>query len=1126
MNRHLKEFLRKATAIVALFGYLASTANPVFAVSLTNGDIAITGMKTNGSPDAFTFVTFIELDAGTRIFFTDNGWTGSAFRGVTSADYDGSEGTLVFEVKSGQTIAAGTVINSTLGTGFTGYNFQAITGAGGVNTTGNLGFANSGDQLYAFSSSAAMPTTGNPLNNTGAMTHLSAMATTTSWTNASDSATGSEPISYTAGTSYRSSSVQNGSTHFNVTTALGGNASLTKAQWLTALGNSANWSTTTDAAFALPTTAFTLASGGGANDSDLSLAAATIDFGRVMFGGAAVERTITLNEAAGGSSTDTSWSGAITGAGVSISLSPNSGTIAANGGSQVLTLTLNSGTAGTASSSLAVTNSSNANDALASAAITGAVVNQRTVSATAVDFGRVMVNQSNALTTSLSSIGADTSFTRVQVGTSETSAGGVTVAASNQTFDSNENNQRMVTSSFSTSGSKSGSVSLAVTGEGLAGEGAYSDVSLNYTATAIQDRDLTGQTVNVGKVLVGTAVSGSATISTTGADSAFTRVVLGSGSTVSGALTATNSGATTFNAADVTKTVAFASSGFATSGAAATQSVNLGSLVSSGEYKQFGSAGDLVVVGYQDNGSPDSFSFANLRLIKSGQTIYFADSPTSADGQSFQGGETLVSFTATQDILPGTIVASNSATHGTWSGNTAPFNSALSFAQTGDEIYAFLASPTAGVDPRTVVSANLYYLDTGAATDSPLPAGLTSGTTAVFANQVAGTAGFNTGSRASGSKAQWLAAAANTANWSKTAQPTASISLTDATGLVGESLDSTVTVTIEADVYQAASVGKGSGQSGTVANGGTVSVTNAAASDGGQRAGAAIASKTLTGDSGWSVAGLTVGTQIAAGGTSSTTASFDATGRLNGTYLADLVVGLEHADQTIAGTAANDLGSLSWELSHNVAGQNGGGSAGVKNGQSYSSFNTNRGSGKNSAVSFAAGTASGNKHLSIAFSDAPTTGGTFVSDVLQLEGTGSDPIVLEIGYDAAALSLGTEQLLTLNWLDTREGSLTNGDWILSVIGNDYSGGGSTAGSSFLGSWASYVSANPGATASNSLGRYGVDTESNKVWAVINHNSEFVVAVPEPSALGLAATGLALAALGAWRRRAGRTAPAA
>jgi hypothetical protein len=121
-------------------------------------------------------------------------------------------------------------------------------------------------------------------------------------------------------------------------------------------------------------------------------------------------------------------------------------------------------------------------------------------------------------------------------------------------------------------------------------------------------------------------------------------------------------------------------------------------------------------------------------------------------------------------------------------------------------------------------------------------------------------------------------------------------------------------------------------------------------------------------------------------------------------------------------------------------------------------------------------------------------------------------------YLTEPLAPHTEQILTLNWLDTRVSSPTNGDWILSVLGNDYSGGGSTAGSSFLGSWTSYVSANPGATAANSLGRYGVDTTSNKVWAVINHNSEFVVVVPEPSAFALAGLGAALACYAAWRRR--------
>ena len=40
-----------------------------------------------------------------------------------------------------------------------------------------------------------------------------------------------------------------------------------------------------------------------------------------------------------------------------------------------------------------------------------------------------------------------------------------------------------------------------------------------------------------------------------------------------------------------------------------------------------------------------------------------------------------------------------------------------------------------------------------------------------------------------------------------------------------------------------------------------------------------------------------------------------------------------------------------------------------------------------------------------------------------------------------------------------------------------------------------------------LGHYGIDTGSDTVWAVLNHNSQFAVAVPEPSTLMLLAAGL-------------------
>lgn len=53
---------------------------------------------------------------------------------------------------------------------------------------------------------------------------------------------------------------------------------------------------------------------------------------------------------------------------------------------------------------------------------------------------------------------------------------------------------------------------------------------------------------------------------------------------------------------------------------------------------------------------------------------------------------------------------------------------------------------------------------------------------------------------------------------------------------------------------------------------------------------------------------------------------------------------------------------------------------------------------------------------------------------------------------------------------------------------------------------------------NSQGGYGVDPDTDVVWAAMNHKSEFVVIVPEPGTLPLAGLGIAAAALGAFRRR--------
>lgn len=133
-----------------------------------------------------------------------------------------------------------------------------------------------------------------------------------------------------------------------------------------------------------------------------------------------------------------------------------------------------------------------------------------------------------------------------------------------------------------------------------------------------------------------------------------------------------------------------------------------------------------------------------------------------------------------------------------------------------------------------------------------------------------------------------------------------------------------------------------------------------------------------------------------------------------------------------------------------------------------------------------------------------TSGGSFsiggslpVGDVLQLSGTGDDIFVLEMNYseeDLVAAGDPGEVRLTIQWLDPADGM-----WKNAVFGNDPTGGQSFFGLSFD----EYFSGS-GVIA---LGAYGNDPDTNTVWAVLNHNSLFVIAiVPEPGVLSLTAFG--------------------
>ncbi|NJR43745.1 MAG: hypothetical protein HC767_14925 [Akkermansiaceae bacterium] len=79
--------------------------------ALLAGDIAIIGRTNNGvapNPDSFAFVALSTINAGEIIYFTDNGWTGTAFRSPSATDGDGNENLLKWTAIN--SIAPGTII--------------------------------------------------------------------------------------------------------------------------------------------------------------------------------------------------------------------------------------------------------------------------------------------------------------------------------------------------------------------------------------------------------------------------------------------------------------------------------------------------------------------------------------------------------------------------------------------------------------------------------------------------------------------------------------------------------------------------------------------------------------------------------------------------------------------------------------------------------------------------------------------------------------------------------------------------------------------------------------------------------------------------------------------------------
>ena len=322
----------------------------------------------------------------------------------------------------------------------------------------------------------------------------------------------------------------------------------------------------------------------------------------------------------------------------------------------------------------------------------------------------------------------------------------------------------------------------------------------------------------------------------------------------------------------------------------------------------------------------------------------------------------------------------------------------------------------------------------------------------------------------------------------------------------GEGSDDTDDViAVAAGVFQVG--GPTANNGGLLDDGNSATITNAASTDGGQRASVFLDSFSVTGD-GWSAGDLIAGTtatgMATASGTSfSGTVSFNESGRLNGSYGGTLSMLVEN-DPSLQGAVNQDLNSgapFDWQLSHTVSGNTGNLSSTLAGGTDLGSqvvkYHGNSDAGGGTTAVLLDGTLSAGSTIAMGGwrVGVPGEGGVsnLLSDAFNLSGTGGDIYVLQINYDDSLLGVHEAALAAGGYIHL--GWMNSGTWANALEGN--SGGTPTM---KLGAY------NP--ATDFVLGNWGVDTDANNVWAVLNHNGEFSV-VPEPSTGLLAIFGLAL-----------------
>ena len=198
--------------------------------TLTAGDIAITGYRSD-TPDLYAFVLLRDIEAGTEIQFTDNGW-------LAAGGFREGEDTITWTADTALT--AGTVVTIEEGVATSG------------TATGNLILSSAGDQVFAFQGDAANPTFIYGLHGDGSFE-----------ADATSSSTSALPPTLTEGETALAIDPEADNAAYQ------GITSGTRTELLAAISNINNWTTSNTSSFSDVTpSSFTVSDGGSVDPNN------------------------------------------------------------------------------------------------------------------------------------------------------------------------------------------------------------------------------------------------------------------------------------------------------------------------------------------------------------------------------------------------------------------------------------------------------------------------------------------------------------------------------------------------------------------------------------------------------------------------------------------------------------------------------------------------------------------------------------------------------------------------------------------------------------------------------------------------------------------------------------------